>query len=177
MGKYVGFIHNYALQNTKNSVLGILINNSDNEVITVNRMFNININSKVMNQNAYDYAVVKIQNIQDYTVQQIGQIIPQNKSCTNLDEVYIGSTDKDDFGGTRFTLRRTNGLAYTVYTASAGAVNYLQLFREYSCSLNFKNSALIQPIVLRKGEAIAVINSNGLVQTNTPIVTMIEFEN
>lgn len=177
MGKYVGFIHNYALQNTRNSVLGILINNSDDEVITVNRVFNININSKVMNQNIYDYSIVKIENIQDYVLQQIGQIIPQNKSCINLDEVYIGASDKDDFGGNRFTLRRTYGVAYSVYLANSGAINYLQLFREYACSLNFKNSISIQPITLRKGEAIAVLNSNGLAQTNTPIVTMIEFEN
>jgi len=177
MGKYVGFIHNYAIQKTTNTILGILINNSDTEVITVNRLFNININSKVINQNIFDFSVVKIENISDLSVQQIGQIIPQNKSCTYLDEVYIGSTDIDNFGGDRYTLRRTKGVSYSVYTANTGGINYGQLFREYTCTLNYKNNNLIQPIILRKGEAIAITNSKGLGNIATPIVTMIEFEN
>jgi len=174
MGSYIAFIHNVPVT-TSTDILGVISNKSNTEVISINRVFILNLNARNMNQCSYNYALTKIEGIQDISLQQIGQIVPQNKSCINLDSIIVGASNNNTYGGTQTQIRRSYGGSYAVGVTPTSDL-FLRFFREYSCVYD-NNNPTTQPIVLRYNEALAVINTGGISNTGSPIIVVFEFTN
>lgn len=174
MGKYIGIINNYPTY-TGAQVAGIIINNDDTEIININRVYMNNLSSKNMNQSQVDFVLSKVVGVQDYALSQVGLIVPQNKSCSNLKNIIIGAGQNDRYGGTRAILRRTYAVPYTVITSGQN-IGVNLLFNEYANILDFNNPN-VQPIVLRKGEGLIFNSIIGPAATTSPCVFILEISN
>lgn len=172
MSKYVGFVHNNPITTTA-EILAVIANVSASEVIYVNRVYLLNLNAKNMNSISVYFSLNKIEGLQDISFQQIGQIVPQNKSCLNLDSIIVGASNNNTYGGTSTVLRRGEASLATVSVLPTSDT-LLRISKEYACIYDNNNSNT-QSIVLRQNEALSLVSPLALSSTSVPFATIFEF--